>query len=254
MKIILFTQEDPFYLVESTQDLIQKINTDGKHSIIQAIITPPSPFGRKETFKQKAMKTYRIFGLSFFIFYSFRFFLRKIIIGKSVEKILKKYNVPTKTITDSINSRKNVDLIKSLDADLILIIAGNQIIKQEVLDSTKYGVFNIHSSLLPNYKGLMPTFWVLKNNEQKTGVTLYQLTEGIDNGPIISSKDFIIPKNMPQSKLIKKLKILANDLVIDSIELIKNKENYNECIGGSYFKFPTNENVKEFKKNNKRFY
>ena len=196
---IVFTLEDPFYLVESTEDLIQKINTDGKHSIIQAIITPPSPFGRKETFKQKAMKTYRIFGLSFFIFYSFRFFLRKIIIGKSVEKILKKYNVPTKTITDSINSRKNVDLIKSLNADLILIIAGNQIIKQEVLDSTKYGVFNIHSSLLPNYKGLMPTFWVLKNNEQKTGVTLYQLTEGIDNGPIISSKDFIIPKNMPQS-------------------------------------------------------
>ena len=65
MKIILFTQEDPFYLVESTHDLIQKINTDGKHSIIQAIITPPSPFGRKETFKQKAVKTYRIFGIDF---------------------------------------------------------------------------------------------------------------------------------------------------------------------------------------------
>ena len=124
MRIILFTQEDPFYLVESTQDLIKKINTDGKHTIIQAIITPPSPFGRKETFKQKAMKTYKIFGLSFFIFYSYRFFLRKIIMGKSVEKILKKYNVSTKTITDSINSRKNVDLIKSLNADLILIIAG----------------------------------------------------------------------------------------------------------------------------------
>ena len=50
---IVFTLEDPFYLVESTEDLIQKINTDGKHSIIQAIITPSSPFGRKETFKQK---------------------------------------------------------------------------------------------------------------------------------------------------------------------------------------------------------
>jgi len=71
MRIILFTQEDPFYLVESTEDLIQKINTDGKHSIIQAIITPPSPFGRKETFKQKAMKTLRIFGFSFFFFFSF---------------------------------------------------------------------------------------------------------------------------------------------------------------------------------------
>ena len=71
MKIILFTQEDPFYLVESTQDLIQKINTDGKHSIIQAIITPPSPFGRKETFKQKAMKTYQNIWFEFFYFLFF---------------------------------------------------------------------------------------------------------------------------------------------------------------------------------------
>ena len=78
-----------------------------------------------------------------------------------------------------------------MNADLILIIAGNQIIKKKVLDSTKYGVFNVHSSLLPNYKGLMPTFWVLKNNETKTGVTLYQLTEGIDDGPIIAKKSII---------------------------------------------------------------
>ena len=254
MKIILFTQEDPFYLVESTQDLMQKIKTDGKHSIIQAIITPPSPFGRKETFKQKAMKTYKIFGLSFFIFYSFRFFLRKIIMSKSVEKILKKYNVPTKTITDSINSRKNVDLIKSLNADLILIIAGNQIIKQEVLDSTKYGVFNIHSSLLPNYKGLMPTFWVLRNDEPKTGVTLYQLTEGIDDGPIIANKEYYISSETAQSKLIIDLKILANDLVIESIDLVEDPENYKESKEGTYFKFPTKEDVKAFYSNKKKFY
>lgn len=254
MRIILFTQEDPFYLVESTEDLIKKINTDGKHSIIQAIITPPSPFGKKESFKQKAIKTLRIFGLSFFIFYSFRFFLRKIIIGKSVEKIFKKYNVPTKTITDSINSSKNLDLINSLDADLILIIAGNQIIKKRVLESTKYGVFNVHSSLLPNYKGLMPTFWVLKNQESITGVTLYQLTEGIDDGPIIASRKYKITSNIAQSKLIKDLKILANDLVIESIDDVKNKTKYKVSEGGTYFKFPNREDVRKFKLNNKKFF
>ena len=68
MRIILFTQEDPFYLVESTADLIKKINQQGKHKLVQAIISPPSPFGKKENFKQKAMKTYQIFGLKFFYF------------------------------------------------------------------------------------------------------------------------------------------------------------------------------------------
>jgi methionyl-tRNA formyltransferase len=254
MKIIFFTQDDPFYLVESTEDLIQKIQLGGRHSIIQAIITPPSPFGRKETFTQKAWKTYRIFGLSFFVYYSFRFVFRKFILSKSVVKVFNKYNVPTKAIFDSINSIENINLVKGLNADLILIIAGNQIIKQKLLGSTRYGVFNVHSSLLPYYKGLMPTFWVLKNNEQKTGVSLYQLTEGIDNGPIIATKDFIIPKNCTQSELVKKLKILANDLIIDNIDLVKNRENFKQCVGGSYFQFPTKQDVKEFKKGNKRFY
>lgn len=254
MRIILFTQEDPFYLVESTEDLIQKISKQGKHTLVQAIITPPSPFGRKETFKQKAMKTYRIFGLRFFIYYSLKLIIRKILLEKSVEKVLKKNNVPVISITDTINSKKNVSLIQSLNADLILIIAGNQIIRKRVLDSTKYGVFNVHSSLLPNYKGLMPTFWVLRNDEPKTGVTLYQLTEGIDDGPIIANKEYNITSETTQSKLIKDLKILANDLVIESIDLVEDPKNYKESKDGSYFKFPTKEDVKAFYRNKKKFY
>lgn len=254
MKIILFTQEDPFYLVESTKDLIRKIKNDENHSLVQAIITPPSPFGRNETFKQKAIKTYRIFGLIFFLYYSFKFLFRKIIFRKSVEKVLKNGNIPVISITDSINSKKNVDFITSLKADLILIIAGNQIIKKRVLESTKYGVFNVHSSLLPFYKGLMPTFWVLKNKESKTGVTLYQLTEGIDDGPVIARKEFELTPYITQSKLIQELKILANDLIIESIEKVKDKNNYKELKGGTYFKFPSLKDVKEFKQNNKKFF
>ena len=109
------------------------------------------------------------------MFYSIKYFYRKIFLGKSVEKSFKKYNLPTKKLTDSINLKKNISLIKSLRADLILIIAGNQIIKAEVLKSTKYGAFNVHSSLLPKYKGLMPTFLVLKNEGKETGVTLLKV-------------------------------------------------------------------------------
>ena len=106
MRIILFTQEDPFFLVESTKDLVQKIKKDTKLSLIHAIITPPSPFGRKETFKQKAIKTYQIFGLGFFLYYSFKFLLRKIILRKSVEKVLIDSNIPVISIKDTINSKK----------------------------------------------------------------------------------------------------------------------------------------------------
>ena len=254
MKIILFTQNDPFYLIESTEDFIRKINKNKNHQIIQAIITQPSPFGKNDTFIRKSIKTFRIFGLKFFIFYSIKYILRKIILRKDLSNVFLKYNIPIIKLSSNINSNSNVDKIKKLNADLILIIAGNQIIKKKILNSTKYGVFNVHSSLLPNYKGLMPTFWVLKNNESVTGVTLYKLTEGIDNGPIISQKKINIEKNIPQSKLIKKLKILANDLILNSINLIKDKKNFKYVSGGSYFKFPNKNDVIEFKKMNKKFF
>ena len=254
MRIVLFTQEDPFYLVESIEDLIQKINQQGEHTLVKAIITPPSPFGRKESFKQKVMKTYQIFGLRFFMYYTMKLIVRKILLGKSVERVFNQNNVPVISITDTINSKMNVDLIKSLNADLILIIAGNQIIRKQVLESTKYGVFNVHSSLLPSYKGLMPTFWVLKNDEPKTGVTLYQLTEGIDDGPIVAYKEYNITSETTQANLIRDLKILANDLIIESIGSVENLNSYKESMGGSYFKFPTKNDVLDFYRKNKKFY
>lgn len=254
MKIILFTQEDPFYLPETTQDFIHKISKTEDLKIIQAIITPPSVFGKKETFIQKTIKTYRLFGLHFFMYYSFNYLFRKFVLRKSVKKVIENNNIPVLSIENSINSKENLELIKSLNADLILIIAGNQIIRKSVLESTKYGVFNVHSSLLPDYKGLMPSFWVLKNNEKITGVTLYKLTEGIDDGPIISQKAIEIPENMTQAELIILLKIKANDLLIETLSLIKDFKNYKFIEGGSYYKFPAKQDILEFKKNNKKFF
>lgn len=254
MKIILLTQEDPFYLVESTNDLIKKINQNKEHQIIQAIITPPSPFGKKESFIKKSLKTYEIFGVRFFIYYSLKYILRKFVLRKSVCKVFLKHNIPVINLLTNINSKINEKKIKSLNADLILIIAGNQIIKKNILESTKYGVFNVHSSLLPYYKGLMPTFWVLKNNEKKTGVTLYKLTEGIDDGPIISQKEIVIGEGVTQASLVKTLKVEANNLVLNSINLITDPKNYISQSGGTYFRFPSKQDVLAFKKNNKKFF
>lgn len=254
MRIILFTQEDPFYLADSTKDLIYKINRKTDHNLIHAIITSPSPFGKSESFFKKSLKTLRIFGYKFFIFYSLKFLIRKFILKKSVEKAFKDANIPVLKIKDSINSKHNIDFVKKLNADLILIIAGNQIIKSDILNSTKYGVFNVHSSLLPNYRGLMPTFWVLKNCESQTGVTLYKLTEGVDNGPIISSKKIMLDQDITQANLIKKLKILANDLIVQDISKIKDQRNYKKQQNGTYFNFPKPKDVQEFKLVKKKFF
>ncbi len=254
IRIILLTQDDPFYLYESTNDLLGKIKSSKNYELVFGIISSASPFGKPESFYKKILKTFKIFGFRFFVHYTMSFILRRIILQKRIGNVFKKYKIPFISLKSDINDPKIEQKIKSLSADLILIIAGNQIIKKNILKSTKFGVYNVHSSLLPDYKGLMPTFWVLKNNEKFTGVTLYKLTEGIDNGPIISQKKIKIHKKLSQAKLILKLKLLANELIITDLIKITNQSNYIANTGGSYFKFPKKEDVIIFKANNKKFF
>lgn len=254
MKIVLLTQEDPFYLPESIEEFINKVRASKKHEILEAIISSASPFGKKEGFRQKVKKTYNVFGFRFFLYYSIKYIYRKFILGKSVTKTVVKKKLSIWRLNDSINSKTNVEKLKKLKPDILIIIAGNQIIKRQILEIPKYGAINAHSSLLPYYKGLMPTFWVLKNNEKETGVTVYKLTEGIDDGPIINQKKINIKPAMTQADLVIKCKNIANELIIEALDLLIHPEKFIENKGGSYYKFPTRKDVAEFYNSGKKFY
>jgi methionyl-tRNA formyltransferase len=92
--LYLFTQDDPFYLPKITSLFIQKLNQELKYSLIYSIVTKPSPFGKKETFINKVMKVYKVFGLSFFLNYSIKYIFSKIILRRSVISVLKENNIP----------------------------------------------------------------------------------------------------------------------------------------------------------------
>jgi methionyl-tRNA formyltransferase len=254
MRLILLTQDDPFYLPETIEDFINKIKIIHNHTIVSTIVSNASPFGKSETFLKKIKRTYLIFGIHFFLYYTFKYINNKFILRKSVIRVLNNNCIPIWRLESNINNKENIIKLKELDPDLVIIIAGNQIIKKSILDIPKYGVINAHSALLPKYKGLMPTFWVLKNNEKETGVTVFKLTEGIDDGPIINSRKIEIDSTTTQSELVKKCKYLANELIIEALELVKTPEKFKKNEGGSYYKFPTRKDVREFYKNGKHFF
>ena len=112
--------------------------------------------------------------------------------------------------------------IKSYEPDLLISIAGNQIFKQPLIDLAPKGCLNLHTALLPKYRGLMPSFWVLKNNERETGVSVFFVDKGIDSGPILVQKKLPISEKMSQAELIKKSKKLGMDAIIEAINLIHN--------------------------------
>jgi methionyl-tRNA formyltransferase len=102
----------------------------------------------------------------------------------------------------------------------------------------------------------MPTFWVLKNGERQTGVTVFFVDEDIDTGPIIVQKE--IPINTrSQFELIKITKKMGMDAIIESLNLLIKNPNVrlteNQAQKGSYYPFPTKKDVKNFLRNGNKF-
>jgi methionyl-tRNA formyltransferase len=169
---------------------------------------------------------------------------------------LGKYNIPLIKIEGGINSKENRAILKEYQPDLLISIGGNQIFKRPLLDLATFGCVNLHTALLPKYRGLMPSFWVLKNNEKDTGVSVFFVDEGIDSGPILVQKKVEIG-DRSQEELISHTKQIGMECIIESVELIQ-KGGYklipNPAEEMTYFTFPNRKDVNEFYKAGKRFF
>jgi len=254
MRIVIITQNEPFYLTKSLRYLLDILpeNSD----VVGCVVADVSPFGKKESFFTKAKKTYDIFGLKFFTFYSFKYLKSKVNSKNNLFKLLKSSSIPIITLEEPINNLKSVNKIKAFKPDLLVSILGNQIFKSPILNLAPKGCINLHTALLPKYRGLMPTFWVMKNNEKKTGVSVFFVDKGIDSGPIIVQTEVEIG-DRTQEELITHTKKIGMEAIAKSIDLIqKDKVQIieNNPSKKTYFGFPTRKDVIEFKKIGKSFF
>lgn len=254
MRIVIITQNEPFYLVNNLKYLIKILPNHSK--IVGCVVTDVSPFGKKESFMTKAFKTLNIFGIKFFTYYSIKFLKSKLSSKNNIFEFLKSNNISKITLDEPINNSNSVKKIKLFHPDLLVSILGNQIFKSPILNLAPKGCINLHTALLPKYRGLMPTFWVMKNNEKKTGVSVFYVDEGIDSGPIIFQKEVKIG-NKTLQELIKCTKKIGMEAIAHSIELIQKdkvqliKNNDSEK---TYFSFPKRNDVLEFNKIGKKFF
>jgi methionyl-tRNA formyltransferase len=254
MKIIIITQNEPFYLAKNLRYLL---NILPPHSeVVGCVLSDVSPFGKKESFVKKCIKTYKIFGLNFFVYYAIKFLVSKFNIENNIFNILSEFNIPLISLSASINNQNSVRKIKAFNPDLLVSILGNQIFKSPIINLAPYGCLNLHSSLLPKYRGLMPTFWVLKNNEKTTGVSVFYVDEGIDSGPIIVQTKVEIGERT-QEELILFTKKLGMEAIAKSIDLIHKNEVKiipNDKKKKTYYSFPNRQDVIEFQKLGKSFF
>lgn len=113
-----------------------------------------------------------------------------------------------------------IEQLKQLHADLYIVIAF-RMLPPEVFEIPRFGIFNIHGSLLPNYRGAAPIHWAVINGETKTGVTSFFINHKMDEGDIIDFKEVSIGENETTGELYERLMELGAELTIETIEKIE---------------------------------
>ncbi|MBU0606121.1 MAG: methionyl-tRNA formyltransferase, partial [Candidatus Omnitrophica bacterium] len=93
---------------------------------------------------------------------------------------------------EDASGRESIEYLKKLGADLFVVIAFGQILKQEALGIPKLSAINLHGSLLPRYRGAAPTNWAIINGDKSSGVTIIRMNERMDEGDIILKSETAI--------------------------------------------------------------
>lgn len=123
-----------------------------------------------------------------------------------------------KTLKDEAAQQQLADLAP----ELIVVAAYGKLLPKAVLDIPTLGCINVHSSLLPKYRGAAPINWAMLNGEAETGVTIMHMAEGLDTGDIIMQASTLIDQNENVEQLHDRLALLGAELLVEAVIALEN--------------------------------
>ena len=161
-----------------------------EYTIVGVITAPDRPAGRGRKLNESAVKKYAV---------------------ENNIKVLQPTNLKDEAFLETL---------KSLNANLQIVVAFRMLPKV-VWNMPKFGTFNLHASLLPQYRGAAPINWAIINGENTTGVTTFYIDEKIDTGAIILQEEVAIKKTDTAEDLHDRLMHLGAKTVIKTVERIQ---------------------------------
>lgn len=121
----------------------------------------------------------------------------------------------------SLRTGEAMDLLRSLQPDVLAVVAYGKILPVEMLEMPKYGAVNVHGSLLPKYRGAAPIQWAVLNGDKTTGVSTMFLSEGMDEGDVIFSRETLIGEQETAGELFDRLAVMGGELLVETLRAIE---------------------------------
>lgn len=159
------------------------------------------------------------------------------------------YGIPYARI-GSPNSAEFIAGMKQRQPDLIISVACPFILKSELLTIPHKGSLNIHHAPLPRYKGMMPTFWQMYHGEKRVGVTVHYMAQKVDEGAVLLQDNLEIEPNETLDHLILRSKRHGAHCMAKAVQAIEKGAASGvhppASVEGSYFTFPTYQQMQDF--------
>ncbi len=121
-----------------------------------------------------------------------------------------------------IKNEESVEYLKSFEPDVIVVVAYGQILSKEILEIPKYGVLNIHGSILPKYRGPAPIHRAVINGDKEVGITIMYVDEALDSGDIIKIEKIDIGDEETTGEVYDKLKVIGADALVSVLRDFEN--------------------------------
>ena len=255
MNILILTQEDAFYIPTMVDHILAECDN------VVGVDIVPGEMRRRNFRRYWAMMGLRDFAIvcGNLVWHKAMDTVGRVIPTKrsySVRQAGRRARVPVKSVPD-INNPDYVDSLRERKVDLIVSIACPQILRKRLLTVPKHGAINIHGGLLPQYQGLLPSFWVLAKGEKETGVTIHYVDEKIDHGGILAQERLKIRADDTVHSLVRRSKIgVGKHLLVEvirSIEAGRAASRKMDHDASTYFSYPDAEAIQEFRARHRRF-
>lgn len=256
LKVVVFTQQDRFFIptniikASKVCSIVEVVNIESKYSFASKKSEMIRMFGFWQCAKMGIVQGFSVFEDILDIISGYRLFGGTKSIKRAAIKIGARYQV-----INNVNAPDFVEYIKTINPDLIISFSAPQIIKPELLNVPKFGIINVHGAMLPNYRGALPSFWHLFNNEKTAGATVHYMSAAIDDGDIIVQGPVDISDCKTMYDVINRTKEKGGELMVEAIKKISAGDVSaipNKTEEGSYFNWPTIEQAKMFRKKGKR--
>jgi methionyl-tRNA formyltransferase len=249
MNVVFLTTDDPIYLPAFFDSVLAEYGTQTR-----AVFAVP-PLYKNQSTLQAARRYWQTFGTEGVTGLGVRVARAKLR-RQSIAAVCRRRNVRYGEASD-VNAPAFVDELRRLSTDLIVSVSCPQIFRRPLIELPEHGCLNIHGAILPEYRGVMPSFWMLANSERQAGVSIYFVNEQIDAGELCAQRTFDIMRDESLDEFIQRSKAIAAELLLEVLPQIESgtlARTQLDLEQGSYYSWPDREAVARFRASGRKLW